>query len=104
MGGQEKSIIEICFREGLPLPDEIANAPQVLWGLELYFSAYLDLGYSRSGLGDGGIPWHRVEQYARMNKFSDEQTDDLHYYVRELDDCYAQYRKAEKENKGHGNV
>lgn len=95
MGGQERGIIETCMREGLPLPDEIANAPQVTLGLELYFSAYLDLGGSRSGLGDGVIPWHHVAEYARFNKFSDEQTDDLFYYVRELDDCYAKFRKSE---------
>ena len=92
-GGVEKRIIEQCMREHLPLPKKIANAPQLFFGLELYYGAFLDLSTCRSGLGDGPISWQYVHDYAIVNEFSEEQGENLHYFVMKMDAAFLNQRQ-----------
>lgn len=91
--GVEKKILEQCRREGLPLPQRIQNAPQLFFGLDLFYTAYWDLFTSRTGMGDGPIPWQVIEEYAIINQYSEDQKDDLHYYIVQLDDVFLKWRK-----------
>lgn len=90
----ELQIIKACMREGHPLPQKIANAPELRLGLELYFGAFLDLCNSRSGMGDGPIPWTIVAEYARAYGFDEVQSEDLHYYVTAMDGVYMKWVRS----------
>lgn len=71
---------------GQPLPDRIANAPELITGLELYLQAFFDLDCERShGMGLTRIPWSSIKDYAIAFDFDSRQTEDLFYYIRALD-------------------
>jgi hypothetical protein len=97
-GPFEENIIKACIRDRLPFPNKIQNAPQLKLGLELYYSAFGDLNSCRQmGYGEGPIPWNAINEYAVLNDFSDEQSEDLVYFVRELDVAYLKHR-SDKSN------
>jgi hypothetical protein len=86
MGPHEETIAKQALRMGNPIPDKIANAPELEIGLHLYLQAFLDLDSERSHTnGLTAIPWSSVARYAEAFGFDDEQTEDLHYLVRKLD-------------------
>lgn len=95
-GKTEKKIIETCYKERLPLPDRIRDAPQLFLGLEIYYGAFFDLTTSRGGFGDGPISWKTIEEYARLNDFSEDQKDDLHYYIAKMDETFMEKRRRDK--------
>ena len=92
-GPSEKKILEQCRRERLPLPKSIENAPELHLGLELYYGAFMDLSSCRTGLGDGPISWQSVHEYALIYKFSEDQMEDLQYYITKMDDAFRNWRK-----------
>lgn len=71
----------------MPIPDAIANAPEVETGLEFYLQAFLDLDSSRSlGLSMGPIPWTAINEWAKRHEVEDQEDfDDLVYMVSRLD-------------------
>ena len=104
-GPVEKRIIEQCFRERLPLPMKIQNAPQLYLGLELYLGAYFDLQSCRpSGWGDAVIPWLTVDDYATRRGLDDEQREDLQVIVRRLDEEYLSYRESKRPKSDKGGL
>lgn len=102
-GPVERRILEQCKRERLPLPNRIQNAPDLRIGLELYYSAFLDLCSSRGGMGDGPIPWTVVHEYGLLLGLDDDQLDDLHYYVSRMDDAQLKWLRN-KQGKAGGNA
>ncbi len=76
------------------MPDAIRDAPELLTGLENYFSAFWELGTCRPiGMGGAGyIPWTAIDQYARRKKYSDEEFDVLLYMVRKMDDAWIDHQ------------
>lgn len=71
---------------GQPIPDFIKNKPELESGLAVYFQAYLDLDNERThAFGPAGIPTTAMLAYAKAFKFTDEQTDDLVYFLRQMD-------------------
>ncbi len=95
-GPTEKTIIEQAVRGRKPLPDAIANAPDLQHGLELYYVAFMDLTSSRAlGATEGPIAWNVIDYYCRAQEFSQEQREDTFYYIAEMDKAYLDYR-AEK--------
>ena len=92
---------------GRPLPDHIANSPELLDGLELYWTAFNELNTCRSlGMGPGPIPFTSVLDYARAHGFSEEQTETLFHHIREMDQEYLDYTEKkmerDKPKKGGG--
>jgi len=86
VGPHEQAIIKQAVRMGNPIPDRIANAPKLEHGLEIYLQAFFDLDTERNrGNGICPIPWSSVSDYARAFEFDAEQTEDLHYFIRKLD-------------------
>lgn len=90
------------MRERLQLPERIKNAPELEMGLELYYGAFFDLHTCRGGWGDGYIPWTAIDEYCDRLGLSDDQREDMHYYIREMDEQYHQYREAEAESRRGG--
>lgn len=78
----------------MPLPDKIANAPELLFGLDVFYIAFMDLTSCRGGgYGtEGPISWLAINQYADAKRFDDEQREDLFYFVGKLDLVYLDYK------------
>ena len=93
----ERKILEQAFRQNMPIPDKIKNAPVLAMGLELFFNAWFELTSARSiGMSMGPIPWNVVQDYAERFGLDDFQTEALHYHVRCMDDVFFEHQ-----NKKH---
>jgi hypothetical protein len=90
------------LREGLPIPDKFANAPELKLGLELYYDAYSELvSYQTINPERPPILWADVHEYAKHHGFTSEQRDNLLYFVRELELVATRhYRKSMKGKSG----
>lgn len=93
-GPTEKLIVEQCARQRIPLPARIANSPEVLFGLAVFYVAFLDLTSCRgTGYGtEGPISWLAIHQYADAKELDDEQREDLFYFIGKLDVVYLDYK------------
>ena len=80
--------------EKTPLPTKIANAPELRLGLELYFTAFLELMTSRTGAGDGPIAWTTIAEYAKANQFDEVQAEDLQYHIVRMDAAYLKWLRS----------
>jgi hypothetical protein len=100
-GPTEKAIIEQCYRQRIPLPSRIANAPELLLGLEFYYAAFLNLTSCRTqGYGtEGPIGWLTTDEYADRNAIEGEQREDLHYHIQKLDAAYLEFKGKKLEAK-----
>lgn len=93
-GPVEEKIMEQCLREGLPFPDKIANAPNLLQGLELYYHAFNDLSDSRQmGMEMGPIPWKVVHDYCVSYGIDGDQKEEMHYHIKQLDSAFLDFHK-----------
>lgn len=82
----EQSLARQSAQMGQPLPESIANAPELYSGLEIYLQAFNDLDSERShAMGITRIPWSAIINYAKINEFNQDQTDDLVYLIRSMD-------------------
>lgn len=80
------------MRERRPVPPSILNAPELRFGLEMYYGAFLDLLTCRAiGTALGPIPWTAINQYAKAYDYTDEQEDDLQFYVSRMDNAYLEH-------------
>lgn len=84
------------MRDGKPIPKKMAEAPQLRMGLELFYAAYTDLCGERTGMGDGPIGWSVIHEYAKANGFDEDQSEDLHYYIGQLDTAFRDFAKRKK--------
>ena len=93
-GPTEKFIIEQCYRQNLPLPDRIQNAPELFLGLELYYLAFMNLTSCRSqGYGtEGPVGWLQINEYCVVCGIIGEQREDLIYHVQQLDSAYLEFK------------
>ena len=85
----EASIIAQCVRFGRKIPDRIANGPELKPWLVIYLQAFFDLNGDRSqGFGPGRIPFTAILKYAEFYYFDREQTEDLIFYIKRMDDAH----------------
>lgn len=83
------------FRERAPVPKKFQDSPELEIGDELWFGAFWDLNSCRQiGWDLGPISWLVVQEYCRHLGLSTEQTEDMHYYIAELDEVYLGWRKS----------
>lgn len=102
----EKVIIEQCARQRLPLPPRIANAPDLFFGLGLYYVAFMDLTTCRgTGYGtEGPISWLAMNEYARAKGLGDEQREDLFFYVGRMDLIYLNHKTKKIKDASKGGL
>jgi hypothetical protein len=94
-GPNEKTIIEQCIRNRMPLPAAIANAPELELGLDLFYLAFMDLTTCRSmGFGEGPVPWSAVRDYCNELELEGDQREDMFAHIRLMDTAYLSYRAA----------
>lgn len=98
MGGIAPDIAAQMERDGVPLPDNIANQPTLQSNLVGYLDAYYDLDTERShNMGLVKIPWSAITAYGEFYGFDH---DELHYFVREMDDALIAQMAGEKTGGG----
>ena len=98
MGPHEQTIAKQAIRAGQPIPARIANAPELHVGLELFLIAFFDLDTERqAGFSIGPIPWSKCREYANAYQFDEELTEDLMFFVKQLDNAHM--KRAERESK-----
>jgi hypothetical protein len=89
------------MRERLPLPQRIQNAPELFLGLEIYFSAWLDLHSCRPvAWAEQPIRWIDINDYADRLELSPEQREDMHHHVREMDNAYLKWKESKRPKDG----
>lgn len=100
LGPIEQNIAKQAMRTGQPMPERIANAPELKMGLQLYMQAFFELDCERShALAPTSIPRSKVEDYARAYDFDEEQTEDLHYFIRQMDNKHIERLTAKMPKK-----
>jgi hypothetical protein len=73
------------------------KAPVLENGLEFYLQAFFDLSSDRSrGFDQGPIPWSSIISYASHYGLDYEETEELLFFVRRLDNEYL--KKANSKN------
>jgi hypothetical protein len=73
----------------MPLPERIANKPEIKPGLELYWKAFQDLSSDRDvGMGVGPIPWTAMHNWAARNHIRGDDFERLVMVLRGLDAVY----------------
>lgn len=87
LGPAEQSIAKQAVRAGEPIPERIANAPQIPFGSMFYLQAFFDLDGERAQgyMSQGRIPWSAIVGYGEYHDLTPEEIDILLHYVRALD-------------------
>ena len=104
-GPVEATILRQCMMEGLEIPEKIANAPLLLPGLEVYWTAFMNLLSSRQiGLTASPIPWNIIQEYCDHQNLSEEQSEAMHYHIAMMDTAFLEHqqKKAPKSGKHKG--
>lgn len=97
MAPNEQAIAKSAIRAGQPLPDRIANAPELRIGLLLYIQAFFDLDSERShAMGLVSIPWTSINEYAKAFDFDEDQTEGLFFLIRRLDNAHLKRLESKK--------
>lgn len=91
---REHKILKDAQRNNLPVPKSILNAPELMQGLELFYSGFQHLINSRS---EYGISWQVVNDYCKSNNLYDDQTEEMHYFIKEMDSEYMKISKDQSE-------
>ena len=97
----EKRILERCAQDGFRrIPEAIKNAPELLPGLEFYYDTFWELDSCRQqGMSLGPIPWTAIQKFGEVMKLDEETLDDLHYFIRSLDNKYRLHMESKNGNK-----
>lgn len=100
MGQVEQRMIQECYRRKKALPERIQDAPDLLLGLELYFNAFIELNTCRStGWSAGPIPSWSVGEYADRLDLNEDETEDLHYHMRMMDQAFLKHMARKNKDK-----
>jgi hypothetical protein len=85
----EQNIAKQAMRAGEEMPERIANAPELQSGLQLYLQAFFDLDAERThALALTPIPWTSINAYSIAYGLEEEQTEDLLYLIRKMDNAH----------------
>ena len=92
MGQAEQRIIHDCYRRKRPLPERIANAPDLFTGLELIFDAFIELNTTRqTGWSPGPIPAWAIYEHCDILGLTDDEIADMHCLIRKMDQAFLTY-------------
>jgi len=93
-GKDEDKIIQSAESQKLPLPDWIKNRPELAFGLEFYYMAFMDLNSCRQiGMGEGPIPWTDIYLYAQAYDIVEYEFDRFHHIMCSMDSAYLNERQ-----------
>ena len=81
--------MEECRRFNRPIPEKIANAPELALGLELFYQGFLDLSSCRAlGQVCGPIPMTAILEYCLVHEIEGDQREDFVWILQRLDNKY----------------
>ena len=89
--------------DGLPTP-ALDNRPELLPGLDFYFTAYRELSYDRPvGMALGPIPWSSIIKWGELHGITDlDDLDVLIHHIRAMENAIASHEaRREKANAKH---
>lgn len=86
-----------ALRDNTPIPDAIANAPDLQDGLDLYLNAFIELSTCRPP--DGYIPWTAIVDYCRAYEFDRELIDETLVIIRRVDQEIQEFRYERAKKK-----
>ena len=90
-------IVEQSRRMGRPIPERIANAPELWPGLELCWIAFSRLDSGRTtGFGASKISWMQIEEYCDRIKLFGPERDIMHHHIRVMDAAFLKASKAKQ--------
>lgn len=85
-------MIRESYARRRPLPESIQNAPDLFVGLELYFSAFIELNTCRqTGWSAGPIPTSSILEYCAWLDLDADETEDMFYLIRQMDHAFLKY-------------
>jgi hypothetical protein len=89
------------LRANKPIPKKLENPPELWPHNALYFNAFLDLNTSRAlGFGAGPLSWQAIHEYCIANGFDEEQYDNAHFLLRQMDTLFLTLMdKKERQKK-----
>jgi hypothetical protein len=94
-------IVSQAIRFGEPIPDRIANAPDLEYGLVFYLKAWTDLNADRSfGMSVGPIPTIAILNYAKHYQLSEDETERTLKILRYVDNEYLNKINSESKSSG----
>lgn len=100
----EKTILRQCAIQKLPVPERIKNAPELAYGLELFYSGFVNLSSSRVGEGLSQVSWFDIHRYCKINGIKGDQRADFFYLIQGMDRHYLEKEmkklKAKSKSKG----
>lgn len=96
--GVADELSEQMKRDGVDLPDNIAQQPKLASNLLGYLDAFYDLDTERNhGNGLMRIPWSRITAYG---EHYGHDLEELHFFVRRMDDALLEQMTKERGNGG----
>jgi hypothetical protein len=90
MGQIEGQLVKQARATRQSLPARVANAPELLKGLETYYDAFHELSTCRN---QGPIPWDAMVQYAHYLDLDKDEFEELNYFIRAMDKVYLEHQK-----------
>jgi hypothetical protein len=89
--------------DGLPAP-ALDKRPDLLPGLDFYFTAYRELRYDRPiGMSLGPIPWSSVVRWGEIHGITDpDELAVLEHHIRAMESALAEIEDRREKNKGKG--
>jgi hypothetical protein len=95
-GGVGATLAAQMERDGVELPDNIANQPVLQGNLVCYLDAFYELDSERShGMALARIPWSRIVKFGMHYGYDIEE---LLFFIRKMDDAHLDQLR----NKGDG--
>lgn len=83
------------MRFGMPVPERIANAPELELGLGLYYNGFLDLTSCRQiGMALGPISFLAISEYCTAKGLSQDQREDFLWLMPKLDAKYLEWSRT----------
>jgi hypothetical protein len=99
----EQNIAKQAVQSGAPIPERIANAPELINGLQIYLQAFFDLDSERNhGFSLSAIPWQSIKEYAETYEFDAEQKEDLLFFIRRMDQAHLDRLDKKQPKPGKG--
>ena len=101
VGQYEDDILKQAAIQGLKPPKQVAEAPQLLLGLEMFLEAFERLNSCRSfGLACGPIPWTAIDHYCQRYRIRGESEEAMLYHIRSMDNAYLEFMSKDKKKGG----
>lgn len=94
MGKDEKTLLGLAQRQNMPIPEKIANAPELLPGLQMYLDCFNDLNHSRFNSSGfvGHIHYNVIDLWCNNNDVEGDQKLAVLHIISKMDQVYINWQ------------